>query len=88
MLFHDYLFQYYPIRKVYSNVFGYNQTSLDFLLSAGFVVEGELKQHRYYGGAYHSMFTLALYRDVFYQKAESLLAAIKRQSNKDDGGVE
>ena len=86
VLFHDYLFQYYPLRKVYSNVFSYNQTSLDFLLSAGFVVEGELKQHRYFCGAYHSMFTLALYRDEFYRKSESLLTMLKKQQDKADKG--
>ena len=88
ILFHDYLFQYYPLRKVYSTVFGYNQTSLKFLLSAGFVIEGEFKQHRYYAGDYHSMFTLALYKDAFYQRCGVLLNSFKKIKKNKRGGVD
>lgn len=72
-VFYDYLFTHFPLRKIYANVFGYNVTSHDLLLSAGFVLEGDMKRHHYYAGEYHSMLTLALYRDEFYERAAPIL---------------
>lgn len=67
-LFFDYLFKYYPIRKIYSDVFDYNEASKSFLNSSGFVHEGKLAQHRYFDGKYHDLNMFALYRDTYYEK--------------------
>lgn len=70
ILFFDYLFKYYPIRKVYCTVYDYNKMSIRFLKSAGFVLEGVLRKHRYYNGTYNDMRIMALYRDGLYKILE------------------
>ena len=80
-LFCDYLFSFYDLRKIYALVYDYNTASKDFLLHAGFVEEGRLKEHRYYSGKYYDMITLALYRTIFYTKMKKLLYNIKKEVN-------
>lgn len=83
-LFLDYLFTYYPFRKIYCDVFGYNKTSYSFLENTGFVVEGELKEHRFFGGQYYSLFKFAMYRELFYSRYSMILSKIK---NRREGRV-
>lgn len=63
LLIADYLFSYFPIRKLYADVFEYNQRSLKALLNAGFVEEGRRRAHRYFHNQYWSLIHLALYRE-------------------------
>ena len=65
IIFLNYLFNYYPIRKVYCTVYEYNKQSMKFLQNAGFKIEGILKEHRYFNGKYHNMNILAFYREEF-----------------------
>jgi RimJ/RimL family protein N-acetyltransferase len=60
MLFLDYLFSYFPIRKVAAEVFSFNHTSLDVLKHAGFHVEGVLRQEHYFGGHFHDVVRVGL----------------------------
>ena len=64
IIFLNYLFSTYPIRKIYCTVFDYNIDSLKFLKKAGFLLEGELKKHKYFNGEYHDMKIFVLYRDM------------------------
>lgn len=73
VLFYDYIFSYYPLRKVYCDVFDYNKDSLDAMKNAGFEVEGTFKQHRFFKGTYHTMYRLSLYRKQFYERANPML---------------
>jgi RimJ/RimL family protein N-acetyltransferase len=47
-VFLDWLFNTYPLRKVYSDIYGYNRLSLSTTMSGGFKEEGRLLQHRYW----------------------------------------
>ncbi|MBI1925137.1 GNAT family N-acetyltransferase [Candidatus Poribacteria bacterium] len=77
ILFADYLFAYYPMRKIYCDVFDYNHESLSAIRKAGFEVEGAFKEHRFYGGTYHTLYRFALYREVFYKRFRNLLPRIR-----------
>lgn len=78
VVFFHYLFTFFPFRKIYCDVFGYNQNSFHFLQTAGFEIEGELREHRFFGGQYYSLYKMTLYRDVFYQRHKKLLERMKK----------
>lgn len=84
VLFYDYLFKYYPIRKIYSNAYDYNKVSLSFLKSGGFVVEGKLVHHRFFAGKYHDLNLLALYRDTFYEKCSRIIERFQQGLKADN----
>jgi diamine N-acetyltransferase len=63
LLFGEYLFTYYPIRKVYADVLEFNENSLRSLEGAGFEVEGRRKAHAYLQGRYWDLIHLALTRE-------------------------
>ena len=71
-IFLDYLFKYYPIRKIYCTVYDYNKNSMKFLKNAGFKAEGILKKHRYFNNQYHDMHIMALYRKDLYELLKRL----------------
>lgn len=63
MIFLNYLFNKYPIRKVYCTVYKYNKMSFKFLQNAEFEMEGVLKEHRYFDGKYHDMMIFSFNRE-------------------------
>lgn len=65
--FVNYLFKYFPIRKIYFDVFEYNDKSNDLLTSMGFKLEGEFKEHKFYNGNYYSLYRYAVFRKEFYK---------------------
>lgn len=65
LLFLEKLFSSYPLRKVYSTVYGYNEESLKSNLAAGFIEEGSLGGYRYYNGKYYSLHYLSLTREDY-----------------------
>lgn len=73
MLFCDYLFAYFHLRKIYCDVFEYNTESLSGLKGAGFEIEGTFKKHRFFRGEYYTMYRLALYREKFLEKFSSIV---------------
>lgn len=60
-LFIDYLFAYLPLRKIYTEVFAYNQRSLAVMRAAGLQEEGCFRAHRWFNGMYHDLYRFALY---------------------------
>jgi len=62
IVFIDYLFAYFPFRKLYSEVYSYNHHSFAMMQSAGAVEEGRLREHRYFDGHYADLYRFALYR--------------------------
>lgn len=58
-----YLFDFFPIFKVYFDVFGYNSHSLSTLTSAGFKEEGRFVGHRFYEGQRFDVIRFAAFRD-------------------------
>ena len=77
VLFGDFLFAYFPIHKIYADVFAYNRQVIEALEKGGFVVEGTFERHRFYRGEYHTLYRLALYREVFYERFEGWLRRMR-----------
>lgn len=73
LLFFNYLFSYFPLRKLYCEAYDYNQTSCRLLIAAGFSLEGEFREHRFFGGSYHTLSRYALFRENFYSRFPGLL---------------
>ncbi len=63
----DLLFKYFPLRKVYADVFEYNVESYDILVNHGFREEARLPNHLWYEDRYWSVIKLALYREDYYE---------------------
>jgi len=76
LLFTDYLFSYYPFRKIYAEVYEHNVASRNNLIKGGWIQEGQLKKHIWRVGEYKDMFIYALYREYFYERYSRLLKNI------------
>lgn len=63
--FMKYLFDSYPLRKVYLDIYDYNKQSLESNLRAGFKEEGQLKEYRFYNGKLFSVHVLSIDRNSF-----------------------
>ena len=61
----QYLFSVFNIRKIYAEIYGYNEASIKAAKAVGFVEEGRLKQHRWFNGRYWDLLILALYPTDF-----------------------
>ena len=66
LIFLDYMFQYFPVKKVVSSVLDFNKNSLDNITSAGFKIEGIRKRHAFVQGEYHDEYLIAMFKDEFY----------------------
>lgn len=73
-----YLFDSFPIHKIYFEVFAYNELSHSTMKSAEFIEEGRFKDHRFYGGKRHDVIRLAFYRDAFEKKARPFIERLCR----------
>ncbi|HEY7342840.1 MAG TPA: GNAT family protein [Ktedonobacterales bacterium] len=76
ILFLNYLFTYFDLRKASMDVFAFNQLALTPLLQLGARVEGRFRGQRYYQGAYHDIIRLAVMHEEWDQVATRLLAAL------------
>ncbi|MDB5082166.1 MAG: hypothetical protein JWP00_4090 [Chloroflexi bacterium] len=56
----NWLYETYPLRKVYSDIYGYNQLSLSTVKTAGFKEEGCFTEHRFWKGRFWNMYRLAM----------------------------
>lgn len=65
IMFMKKLFKDYPLRKLYTTVYDYNNESLQSNLRAGFQEEGVLKHYRYYSGHYYDIHYLSMTREKF-----------------------
>lgn len=72
VIFFNYIFKYYPIRKIYCSIFDYNTLNKAVLKNAGFCLEGTLKNYRYFNRTYHDMNIYSLFRKDFYNLKEKL----------------
>lgn len=71
--FMDLLFNSYPLRKVYSTIYEYNQQSLQSNLRFGFTAEGVVEKFRYHNGQYHSLHYLSMSRQQFEKIRSKLM---------------
>lgn len=77
LLFVDYLFAYFPFRKLYGEVYGHNAESLNNLIKGGWIEEGRLKNHIWRAGEYRDLLIFAMYREYFYNRYSSMLSNLK-----------
>ncbi len=67
----DLLFKYFPLRKVYADVFEYNEDSYNILVNhGGFREEARLPNHIWYEDRYWAVIKLAVYREDYYEGRE------------------
>lgn len=59
----DYAFNVLNLRKIHSNVIGYNERSLRYSLRCGYKEEGRLRQEKYRNGEYHDLIQLSVFRE-------------------------
>lgn len=82
LLYYSHLFRYFNYRKLYSEIYSYNNISKEFLESAGFCIEGVLKQHRYYENAFHDLYIYCTYRDEFLERFSFIEEQIRQKEEK------
>ena len=63
VLFVDYLFDNFPFRKVYCEVYGFNELSLSTLNSGGLEVQAQLPEHIFWKNKYYDMYTMTMTRE-------------------------
>ncbi len=73
MRFINLLFKYYSIRKVYSEVYGFNDESIRCHKSLGFEQEGCYKEDHYYDGKYWDTYIFSYKRERFFDKFSRLI---------------
>lgn len=66
-LFCNYLFTYYPIRKIYFNLFDYEKEKIKSIKKTGFTMVGKLNEHTFNNGKYRDVFFFELNREGFYK---------------------
>lgn len=71
--FLSYVFTNYPLRKVYADVYGFNERSALLLLAAGFQPEGRLRKHLWWQDRYWDLVKYAMTREAFESGAQYLL---------------
>jgi RimJ/RimL family protein N-acetyltransferase len=79
MLFLDYLFTFFDLRKVCADIYAFNRHSLRLLLRMGAHEEGRFLEHRYYQGAYHDVIRLAATRAEWGRARPKLDAILARR---------
>lgn len=83
-LYIAYLFEFFPLHKIYFEALGYNKFSLPLLQNFGFVEEGRFREHRFYDGGRHDLVRMAVYRDGL-GKIQSLLSKLSERYSKRNG---
>lgn len=63
MLFLHFIFYELNLRKIYSEVMGFNERSIQYSLKCGYVKEAVLPAHYYKNGQYWDKVILAVYRE-------------------------
>ncbi len=77
----DYAFTVSNLERVYTEVYGFNQRSLQLMERVGFQKEGILRQHEIHNGARQDMHFFGMLKAEFYQKYETMF---KLPDNSDD----
>ena len=72
LIFYDYLYNKYSIRKIYCSVYSYNEKTIKLLKNAGFELEGNLKKNKYFNNEYFDLLIFALYKENFFNIRDKL----------------
>jgi RimJ/RimL family protein N-acetyltransferase len=86
LLFLDYLFAFFDLLKVSSEVYAFNHHSLRVLLRMGAHEEGRFLGHRYYQGAHHDVVRIAATRAEWERARQKLVAILARRPRATGAG--
>lgn len=67
------IFQYYNVRKVYTEVYGFNEDSIRYHCNAGFTEECRLKEYKFFDGKYWDVIYFSIMREAFYARNGELV---------------
>lgn len=84
LTFLDMLFKHYNLRKVYTEVYSFNDASMNSHLAAGFEEEARLKEYRYYNDNYWDFIIYSVTRKRFYDKIGDTMKKLTYMVNKDE----
>ena len=79
-----YLFEFFPLHKIYFEALEYNKLSQSMLQSFYFIKEGKFKEHRFYDGKRHDLVRFAAYRNCLSKIEPLLLRLNKDRSEQGD----
>ena len=79
LLMADHLFRCYPLRKIYTEVYSYNERSMRIHRKAshGWKEVAVFEDYRYLSGDYHDLHVFCMERDVFYQRYSKLVTWLR-----------
>lgn len=77
-LFLRYAFAYFDLRKIYSDVYDFNEKSLSVFAKSVYRLEGTFPEHRYFNGSWHTMKRFAFYREDI-PKAQDFLDKLEKR---------
>lgn len=77
-LYISYLFEFFPLYKIYFEAVDYNKFSLPMLRNFGFIEEGRFREHHFYNGERHDLIRMAVYRGGL-EKIQSLLSKLSKK---------
>lgn len=67
LVFLEYLFKRFSIRKIYCVAYEYNKISTKIMEEAGFTLEGKLIENKYLNNQYYDEYIYSLKRQEFYE---------------------
>jgi len=82
-LFAEYLFDAFPLRKLYGDIFEYNDKVLNLLRKVGCREEGRFEQHVWFGDRYWALIRMSLFRETWLADRERLRHIIGVQHDVD-----
>lgn len=66
-LFAPYLFDNFPFRKLYTEIYGFNRLSLKTAQSADLTLEAQIKDRYFWRGKYYDMYLFSLEREQIHK---------------------
>lgn len=79
------LFSHYCIKKIYTEVYGFNTESLKSHSSFGFEEEARLKDYRYYKGRSWDFVIFSITKERFYEKYQKIITKCIDADEMDNG---
>jgi RimJ/RimL family protein N-acetyltransferase len=83
----DYLFTYYPYRKIYAESYEFNSESRRMIENAGFVQEAHFKEHVWYDDRYWDLYKYAFYRAHWPKMRQRLQRLFRRNETGEEIAV-
>lgn len=64
-LFVNYMFSYFPIRKIYCEAYEIEKEKIKILKDYGFIIEAKLREDTFFDGKHYDKYILTLYREDY-----------------------